>query len=64
MRKGYGVYLLIKVRCGVTEPDGLTSISIPALQALPPLEVVTALNVAALGKARGCVTVVHAWPSQ
>ena len=27
---------MIKVRSGVTEPDGLTSISIPTLQALPP----------------------------
>ena len=60
----YGIYLLIKVRSGVIEPDGLTSISIPTLQALPPLNVVTARKIAELGKARGCVTVVQARPSQ
>lgn len=38
----------------MTDPDALTSISPPTLQALPPLEVATARRTAALEKARGC----------
>ena len=43
----------MSVRSGVTDPDALTSISPPTLQARPPLAVVTARKIAALGKARG-----------